>query len=260
MHAPLSGNIWTENALLLADAYVRNASPFRFWIATATLQDVIGDEPIRVLDAGGGYGEQAVLLARLGHQVDIVDPDPNMLAVAHGRIGKEPADVSGRIQLIKGHCETLSQHVGDRYDLVCCHSVLAYLPEIEGVLDQLVACCDDGGWLSIINRNPAAEAMRYGLQQNWPATLAALSGESSASSTTIPDHDYSREWVSELLIRRGCEMHAWSGLGIFTDHCSFAPEEAEFEDALAAEFTAGQQDPYRQIARAYHIISKRVGE
>src|SRR3712207_7602612 len=50
-----------------------------------------GGTPLRVLDVGGGSGMFAVPLARLGHDVTVVDPSADALATLRRR-----ADTAGR--------------------------------------------------------------------------------------------------------------------------------------------------------------------
>lgn len=74
-------NHWTRHADLLVPAYVQAAGPLRFELVTRALAAAIGDDPVDVIDIGGGFGEQAIRLARLGHRVTIVDCDLPMLEI-----------------------------------------------------------------------------------------------------------------------------------------------------------------------------------
>jgi protein-L-isoaspartate O-methyltransferase len=48
------------------------------------------EHPVRVLDVGAGQGTQSIRLARAGHQVLAVEPDPGMRAAFRAALGTEP--------------------------------------------------------------------------------------------------------------------------------------------------------------------------
>ena len=57
--------------------------------------------PAAVLDVGGGAGHQSVPLARLGHDVTILDPSEAMLDKAADRLAGEPEEVRSRVRLVQ---------------------------------------------------------------------------------------------------------------------------------------------------------------
>jgi len=58
--------------------------------------------PVRVLDVGAGQGTQSIRLARAGHQVLAVEPDPAMRAVFQAALRAEPAGVQDLVVLRDG--------------------------------------------------------------------------------------------------------------------------------------------------------------
>jgi ubiquinone/menaquinone biosynthesis C-methylase UbiE len=72
-----------------------------------------------VLDAGGGPGRYTVELAKLGHDVVLLDLTPKMLEIARGRI--EEAGVGDRVkQVLEGSAEDLSVFETGSFDAVLC--------------------------------------------------------------------------------------------------------------------------------------------
>ena len=61
-----------------------------------------------------------------------------------------------------------------------------------------------------------------------------------------------------LLVDTGAGIVAWSGIGIFTDHHTGSIVADDPEEVLRAEWLAGRQDPYRQVARCYHLIARKL--
>jgi SAM-dependent methyltransferase len=60
------------------------------------------ERPARVLDVGAGQGTQSIRLARAGHQVLAVEPDPAMRAAFGAALDAEPDQVRGRVRLRDG--------------------------------------------------------------------------------------------------------------------------------------------------------------
>ena len=57
--------------------------------AHRNLQRHLGEAPLQILDAGGGNGEDAFFLLRLGHDVVLQDFSSEMLADARQRAARE---------------------------------------------------------------------------------------------------------------------------------------------------------------------------
>jgi hypothetical protein len=79
-------------------------------------------------------------------------------------------------------------------------------------------------------------------------------------SSYLPYREHSRESVSGTLESLGCEIVGWQGMGIFTDHLVGPVVAEDPAEVLLAEWLAGHKDPYRQVARCYHLIARRGPE
>jgi S-adenosylmethionine-dependent methyltransferase len=64
--------------------------------------------PLQVLDVGAGQATQAIRLARLGHLVTALDPDPQMRDAAAAALAREEPEVRSR----GGHPGGRSRHPG----------------------------------------------------------------------------------------------------------------------------------------------------
>jgi S-adenosylmethionine-dependent methyltransferase len=250
--------LWTADASRLADAYVRSAGTVRFELVTRALLTRISTAPQRVVDIGGGYGRQAILLARAGHAVTIVDIDSHMLDIAREQVMLEDADVQARIGMVEADGASATEAVGTGFDLACCHSVLMYLEDPVPLLSELVDLVRPGGMLSILCVNKDAIAMRTGLQGRWREALATLELGHLADDRYLPTKEYSRGEISGILRSLGAEVMEWFGVGIFTDHLTERLVVDDPADVYEAEWLAGSRDPYRQVARCFHLLAKRI--
>ena len=70
------------------------------WQDLDKLLAAYGSRKLRVLDAGGGEGQTAILMAERGHHVTLCDLSAEM--VARAQLAAEEKGVSGNMHL--GHC------------------------------------------------------------------------------------------------------------------------------------------------------------
>ncbi|MEZ0076261.1 methyltransferase [Planotetraspora sp. GP83] len=213
-----------------------------------------------VLDVGGGDAHQAVQLARAGHHVTVLEPDPAMLERAAQRLASESDPVRGRVNLVPGRGEQTAELVGGGWDLVCCHGVLMYQDDPALLLATLVNAAREGGLLSILTKNGDALAMRPGLEARWADALAAMGSRREVGRLGVPTRADTLSDVQGMLSAAGAETVAWYGVRIFTDHLGDAPVGEGFDQILEAEWAAGERDPYRLVARNIHIIARKAAD
>ncbi len=210
----------------------------------------LGAAPRRVLDVGCGQGTQALRLARAGHQVTAVDSSPALLAEL------EAARAGLPVRIVEA--DILAMPLTDTYDVVLCHGVLMYFPDPAPLLDVLAERVAPGGRLSLLVRNADGLALRPGLQSDWPATLAALTGTDYRNRLGLNTRADRRADLTAALASRGLTVDAWYGVRIFTDT---APDDAplpppdELELLLSAEAEAAATDPYRSVAALTHLLA-----
>jgi S-adenosylmethionine-dependent methyltransferase len=262
MHAgsAVRSNHWTEHASSLATAYVRDAGTIRFELVTRAILALLGDFPQRIVDVGGGYGLQAVMLARAGHVVTIVDLDPRMLDLAKRLAAQQPSEVRSRISCILGDGQSATNTAGSGFDFACCHSVLLYEDDPTALLHELVALTRPGGFLSVVSLNPQANAMRSGLQGRWSAAVATLQAGVQMDDRYLEYREHTRERVGEILESAGARVIGWHGIGVFTDHLAETIRTENPAEVILAEWLAGSRDPYRQVARCYHLLAQRLDD
>jgi SAM-dependent methyltransferase len=216
---------------------------------------------LRVLDVGCGQGTQALRLARLGHRVTGLDPDPATLAVARQALTLEAPEVQARVQLLPGSGEDCGRWFGPAaFDLVLCHGVLMYLPEPGPLLAALARILAPRGLLSVLVRNGDALAMRPGLSGDWGMAVAAFCGDGYTNRLGLPTRADRREALSRTLAELDVPVRAWYGVRVFTDLVADdapLPAEPQLSQLLDAEDRAGRTDPYRQVAALTHLVGVR---
>lgn len=253
----MRSNLWTRHAAALADAYVRATGTIRFELVTRALLMHMPPSPQRVVDVGGGFGLQAIMLARAGHRVVVLDIDEKMLAVARDKLSGEPPEVSSRIELVCGDGREAARLVGTGFDLACCHSVLMYEEDFAPMLSGLVGLVREGGLLSVLSINRESYAMRSGLQGHWREAEAILEGR-ELDGPHVQIRQHTRAEVAEVLASSGARVRDWQGIGVFTDHLTRWAGEEDLDEICRVEWLASHRDPYRQVARCFHMIAERL--
>jgi S-adenosylmethionine-dependent methyltransferase len=131
----------------------------------------LGSGGLSVLDAGGGAGRLAVLLAEAGNRVILADPSREMLS----RTERTASGPSGSLRTVRSSIQNLAEELdGERFDVVCCHAVLEWLADPEGAVGHLADFLGPEGRLSLMfyNRNAALLKRAQG-PRRWPRRKCA---------------------------------------------------------------------------------------
>lgn len=212
--------------------------------------------PARIIDVGGGAGNQSLPLARLGYDVTVVDPSAAMLAKARAALDPTIAD---RVRLVESTGEDAPDVLrGERFDGVLCHGVVMYLDDPEPLYDALVALAAPGGIVSVVAKNVELLAVRPALEGDWAAALAGFDAQRQVNGLGVDTRGDRIEVLTAALDHRGVEPVAWYGVRLFTD--GWAPDRPATDDVdlvLAVELEASRRDPYRTMSRLFHVIGRR---
>lgn len=197
------------------------------------------------------------MLARHGHEVVVVEPDATMADAGESLVADQPPDVAKRIQLVRADGEHAAGLAGTDFDLACCHSVLMYLDDPGPMLATLVKLVRHRGLLSILSLNRDAIAMRSGLQRKWTDALNSIKAGRQIGDEYIPARADTLQDITSRLARLGATTREWYGVRIFTDHLNQTEETGDLDEICELEWIAGTQDPYRSVARQFHLIAER---
>jgi S-adenosylmethionine-dependent methyltransferase len=224
------------------------------------LRQHLGDPPQRLVDVGGGAGNQSVPLAQVGHEVTILDPSPAMLERAAKRLEAVDPATAARVELVEAAGEDAPAALGGAtFDAVLCHGVLMYLDEPEPLVNSLCQLAGPAGLVSIVAKNVEVMALRHAHEGDWAAAIAAFDSETQRNGLGVDTRGDRIDHLAALLSTRGVEPVDWYGVRLFTD--GWTPDRAatDPEDlVLEAELIASQRDPYRRVSRLFHLIGRRT--
>jgi S-adenosylmethionine-dependent methyltransferase len=220
--------------------------------------------PVTVLDAGAGTGGHALELAQQGYRVCLVDFAAEMLEVARRSLTAADPALLHRVEFCCFPVEEVSRRFpAGHFQAVLAHTLLEYLDAPWEVLRGLVEVVAPGGLLSLVMVNLHSDALRLAWASNdlvrarealtTPFVHEGLFGRRVPLS--LPE-------VRQELAGAGVEVAAVYGIRIFSDEFT----EEELADAAFAaqlwdlEMAASELEPYRSVARYWHVVGVKVGE
>ncbi len=219
----------------------------------------INKGPMKVLDAGCGFGDLSIYLAAKGHEIKAVDISAKMLE--HTKNAAESAQLSHLIRTEQG---SLQAALGEKspesfgaYDLICIHSVLEWLAEPYAVLPLISPQLKAGGYLSLTIYN--LHRAVFNSLVNGSFRKIRL-GDYSGQKGLTPTQPIVPERIAAELIQLGFTIELQAGLRCFYDILP-AKEKAErtLDDMLLLERRYRKLSPYRDIARYVHFIARWPG-
>jgi S-adenosylmethionine-dependent methyltransferase len=229
--------------------------------------------PLRVLDVGGGDGQDSLPLAAAGHDVTLVDTSSGMLTQAE----RSAADLAltDRLRTVQASLDDLSI-VGDRddggddggdddgdeggFDVVLCHFVLHYREPGNDVA-RLAALVRPGGLLSLIAPNPASRVLQTLVRQGPAAALDQLESDAWESVTFAhAGRQYTAAEAAGDVAATGLDVVARYGGRIANDLLTHDDKKHE-PDYYAAlerlEIALCDRDPFRDIGMFWQLVAAR---
>jgi S-adenosylmethionine-dependent methyltransferase len=215
----------------------------------------------RLLDAGGGNGLDSVPLAELGFDVDLVDSSPAMLAEA----GRYAAD-AGVPDRVRRHLASLDEAAtrleGQAFDVVLCHNVMQYLPDVPGVLATLAGLLKPGGIMSLVSLN------RYSI----PYKTAFFEGDLDKARNQLDMRTvrvymfdatvmcYTAAEASDLLQQAGLVVEGDYGLRCLGDYWGSNEQKLDpevFGRLRRLEADLAGRYPYKLLARFFQVVARK---
>jgi 2-polyprenyl-3-methyl-5-hydroxy-6-metoxy-1,4-benzoquinol methylase len=239
--------------------------PARTAAVWAALDPVIGaGTPLRVLDVGGGSGMFAVPLARLGHDVTVVDPSADALATLRRRA--DTAGVGSLVRGIQGDGDLLHEVLPaaggdgsgqDPYDLALCHYVLEVVDDPEVTLGEISRALRPGGQVSVATANRAGAVLGRAVAGHPVEALALLEDRDPAPARAKPARRrFSPDEMLALVEGAGLEPGRWRGISVVADLLE-ATSGADPRAVRALELALAEASPFRDIATGLHVLATR---
>lgn len=207
-------------------------------------------QKLTILDAGGGQGQIACKLAKLGHDVTLCDISQQMLDIAKTTAEQQHLTLT----YINMPIQQLSADRQQNFDLVICHAVLEWVSEPQILLSSLKTLLKSNGTLSLMFYNYHGLLFRTVTLGNFGYVQAGLSKRKK--KTLSPDHprvpNDVYQWLSEL----NFDVIQKTGIRVFHDYLiDKQKQQTRFDELLELEKQFCRQEPYISLARYIHVIA-----
>lgn len=213
----------------------------------------------RALDVGGGTGFASMQLARLGHEVVLLDSSEEMLRIA--RQDAHGCGVTARISFRHAETGQLRElFSAESFDVVVCHNLLEYCEDPSATVRDMAHVLRTDGVLSVLVRNRAGEVLKEAVKSgDWKLATANLTAE------TVVDTLYGNRMrlfapadLHEMLAQAGFEAVAENGVRVFFDYLAQQnPTDATHSELFELESKLGARPEFFAIARYIQVIARR---
>ncbi len=212
-------------------------------------------ENLKILDVGGGNAQEAIDLAKQGHEVHVLDMSQEMLAQAKTKLSQ--LDLA--VFLHEGNLESIPQlFKANTFDVALCHNVLQYVTDIPKALAAMSFALKPQALLSVVCLNKYSECFRQATQQqNIPAALQALKTESYVTealglSVALLSHKDITNPAKQLALT----TQAHYGIRCMNDYVMDNATKTP-KNILDLELELCDSYPYYLLARFFHLILRK---
>ncbi|MFV0130321.1 methyltransferase [Streptomyces sp. HMX112] len=221
-----------------------------------------GKDSLDVLDTGGGTGNFAVPVARLGHRVTVVDPSPNALFALERRAAE--AGVADRVQGVQGDVHGLFDVVErGGYDVVLCHGVLEYVDDPAEGVRNAVAALRPAGALSLLAAGLGGAVLARALAGHFTEARHALTDPTGRWGEGDPvPRRFTAEQLTEVVTAAGVEVGAVHGVRVFADLVPGVLVDTEpgaLDALLRLEAAAAELPAFHAVATQLHVLGEKRG-
>jgi SAM-dependent methyltransferase len=216
-----------------------------------------GRQALDVLDTGGGSGNFAVPVARLGHRVTVVDPSPNALFALERRAAE--AGVADRVRGVQGDVHGLFD-VAERgaYDVVLCHGVLEYVDDPAEGMHNVVAALRPEGVLSLLAAGLGGAVLARALAGHFKEARQALGDPDGRWGDGDPvPRRFTAEQLIALVEGAGLTVGAVHGVRVFADLVPGVLVDTEpgaLEALLKLEEAVAELSAFHSVATQLHVL------
>ncbi len=218
----------------------------------------LGRPVLDVVDTGGGTGNFAVPVARLGHRVTVVDPSPDALFALERRAAE--AGVTDLVRAVQGDTQTLPDLVDPKSaDAVLCHGVLEVVDDPAEALGSLVGTLRPGGLVSLLAANRNGAVLARALAGHFDEARTALDAPDGRWGAGDPmPRRFTGDELGLLAVGAGLRVESVHGVRVFADLVPGVLVDTEpgaMEALLKLEQAAAEQPAFHAVATQLHLLA-----
>ncbi|MDO4777741.1 MAG: methyltransferase domain-containing protein [Cardiobacteriaceae bacterium] len=242
----------------MKNIYATAKGRIRLAVLQRDLAPLLDGEALRILDVGGGAGQMALWYASLGHEVVVVDRAESLLD--EGRRAADALGLAEKVRFVAGDAFALQDVLAEaRFDMVCCHAVLEWVADGEGLLAACAARVRQDGWLSLMFYNRQALVFAQHVFGNFAYLDRDLQAYRKTAKLT-PDFPRTPDEVAAWLDGLGLARGRRSAVRCFYDYMK--PHDRArhvVEELVARELALSAEEAYLPVARYVHELRQLRG-
>lgn len=221
----------------------------------------VDSPPLTILDAGGGNGIDSLALARMNHQVNIVDTSQQMLNEASSNAAL--AGVSARVNTHAIDLLSIAREFPENhFDFVLCHNVIQFVDNLQSLLEVLYRVLRPGGFLSLITINQYSQLYQSAyLDQDLETAYQRLDeNQHSHSIFDVAMKVYAADQLIQWLESQGYALEKHYGIGcLYFDWVEDGSPQArkKIEKLKKLEVALMDHEPYKRSARYFQLILQK---
>ncbi|MBZ0302002.1 MAG: methyltransferase domain-containing protein [Anaerolineae bacterium] len=233
----------------------------RYAVFRHNLKRHLPEGALRILDAGGGSGSDAIPLALDGHQVTLVDFSAQMLDQA--RQNAEASGAADRMTFQQADVMDIPALFPEpAFDAVLCHNVIQYVEDMPGAVKAICAPLKPGGVVSVININRYSDTLQAALLRldldQAREQIGLTEAYTPMFETTLKR--YAGEEMIAPLEAADCALLGHYGVRCVNDYIqdNTLKADPEFYARLERlEIALSSEYPYYLIARFFQLIAQK---
>jgi len=223
------------------------------WDVLLHCLSLLPKRPLRILDAGGGFGFFSQKLAALGHKVILCDISGELLKEAEKQLADKK--YASNVQILHCSIQRLPEFINGKFDLILNHAVLEWLAEPKQTLQGLLNFLAAEGILSLMYYNKEAQRFFNLVSGNFEFVAKDMVHKKVVRLT--PTHPLLEKDLRVWLDEFNMQIIQKTGVRVIHDylkersHC-----EDKFDLLLAMEKMYCHQEPYASLGRYTHLTVK----
>lgn len=219
-----------------------------------TLPQLTANRPLRILDAGCGFGQLGLRLTPLGHKLVLNDLSEKVLSEARKQFSQQQPEAE--VKFLHLPVQSLSVDELGQFDLVLFHAVLEWLAQPKQTLKELLGLIKPGGHLSLMFYNRDALIFRNLMRGNWRKVESGmLQGEEGGLT---PYHPLSLQEVEGWLQEWHMSVLSHAGVRVIYDYMEKRLRDSRpLEETVRVELKYACQEPYLHLGRYLHVVAEK---
>ncbi len=234
----------------------------RYEVTQRGLSNITSAKSLRVADIGGGAAIDAVWLAKLGHEVVLVEPSKEQLDEAETkRLSKLPTEVRARISVLEGTAEDLLETGQEKaFDLVLSHGVAMYVSDPQLFISNLAKLTKPKGYLSLLEKGYLGAEARLAQRGQLKELASLRNNNNQANNVGRIRRAFHPEELGVMLTNTGFKVIQWTGVRIESEldyrPISTVPKN-ELEAIVKKEYEKGKSEQLKAKGQMLHFIAQK---